>query len=339
MDSVLLAARIVLALVFAAAAAGKLLDLRGSRAAMGEFGLPARAAAVAGTLLPLAELAVAVALVPPATARWAAIGALVLLVAFIGGIAGALLRGRAPDCHCFGQLHSAPAGRGALARNALLAALAAVVVGRGPGPTVSAWVSARSTGELIAVAAGALAALALLAISRGAGARRLEGELVDELFTADAGLAVGTPAPGFALEDTAGGTRSLDDLRASGQPVLLMFLDPGCGPCKTLLADLGRWQAALSGALTMAVITRRASGGEDEDPLDGRAGIGNVLLQKRSKVSNAYRVAGTPSAVVVSPAGAIASATVAGGPTIEALIRVSLQREAAQPQSPTHAPA
>jgi hypothetical protein len=39
-----------------------------------------------------------------------------------------MARGEAPDCHCFGQLHSESAGWRTLARNGLLAAIAGFVV-------------------------------------------------------------------------------------------------------------------------------------------------------------------------------------------------------------------
>ena len=99
---------------------------------MAEFGLPRRAASVAGLPLPLAELAIAAGLVVRPTAQWAALAAFSLLIAFVAGIALAMRRGRAPDCNCFGQVHSAPAGRWTLARNAALAALAAFVAWGAP---------------------------------------------------------------------------------------------------------------------------------------------------------------------------------------------------------------
>ena len=61
---------------------------------------------------------------------------LVLSLVFSVAIALSLARGRAPECHCFGQLHSAPAGPMTLARNAVLAALAVFV--HHPGRAVSA---------------------------------------------------------------------------------------------------------------------------------------------------------------------------------------------------------
>jgi methylamine utilization protein MauE len=62
MDSLLLTLRLALAVVFAVAAAGKLLDRRGSRQAMADFGVPHGLTSWAATLVPLAELVVAVGL-------------------------------------------------------------------------------------------------------------------------------------------------------------------------------------------------------------------------------------------------------------------------------------
>ena len=69
-DSALLLARLLLALVFAAAGAAKLADREGSRRAIVDFGVPAALAAPLGLLLPLAELAVAATLLPASTAWW-----------------------------------------------------------------------------------------------------------------------------------------------------------------------------------------------------------------------------------------------------------------------------
>ena len=109
MTTALMIARLVLVVIFAVAGITKLADRSGSRQAIIDFGLPSSFAAPLGVLLPLAELAVAIALIPASTALWGAIGALTLLL-FIIGIGINLARGRKPDCHCFGQLHSAPAG-------------------------------------------------------------------------------------------------------------------------------------------------------------------------------------------------------------------------------------
>src|SRR5437016_2191760 len=131
MSLVLLFARVVLTLTFLVAGLAKLADLAGSRQALRDFGVPSVLAPLFGVLLPLAELAVAVTLLPAPSAWFGALGALVLLLLFVAGISAALLRGRTPDCHCFGQLSSAPAGPSTLMRNLALAALSGVVVGFG----------------------------------------------------------------------------------------------------------------------------------------------------------------------------------------------------------------
>src|SRR5438067_5236656 len=128
MGIVLLLARLVLTSVFVVAGLTKLADLAGSRQAVRAFGVPARLTTPLGLLLPLAELAVAAALLLPAAAWWGAMGALALLLLFVGGIGYNLARGRQPDCHCFGQLHSAPAGWPTLLRNLVLATIAGLVV-------------------------------------------------------------------------------------------------------------------------------------------------------------------------------------------------------------------
>src|SRR5947209_18681888 len=130
-----------------------------------DFGVPATLAGPGGTLLPLAELLVAVLLLPTATTWWGALGALILLLVFVAGISYNLACGRTPDCHCFGQLHSAPAGWPTLIRNGLLAAIAASVVRLGPyyaDPNVLGWFSALTVAQRIELC-GAVLVLALLA--------------------------------------------------------------------------------------------------------------------------------------------------------------------------------
>ena len=165
MDTALLIARLLLAAVFILAGAAKLLDLKGSRQAITDFGVPSSLASPLGILLPLSELAVAATLIPTATAWWGAIGALALLLVFVLGISINLARGRNPDCHCFGQLHSAPAGWKTLARNGALAAVAGFVLWEGydgAGSSTVTWAWDLSTNQLFGLVGGLLA-LGLLA--------------------------------------------------------------------------------------------------------------------------------------------------------------------------------
>src|ERR1035441_4121335 len=126
----LLVVRVLLATVFVVAGLGKPADPKGSRQSMDDFGVPKSVGPLLAFLLPLAELASAIALIPVASAWWGAVGVLALLVLFIAAIGVNLARGRRPNCHCFGQLHSAPVGWKTLTRNAVLSGLAVLVLWR-----------------------------------------------------------------------------------------------------------------------------------------------------------------------------------------------------------------
>src|ERR671933_3073293 len=94
---------------------------------------------------------VAAALIPTSTAWWGAIGALALLLLFVAGIGINLARGHKPDCHCFGQLHSSPAGWKTLGRNGVLVAVAGFVAWQGwedAGPSTVHWLGGLSTVQL-----------------------------------------------------------------------------------------------------------------------------------------------------------------------------------------------
>ncbi len=341
MASVVLVARIVLAAVFATAGFAKLMDRQGSRRALEGFGVPHAVSATAAVALPLAELATAIALTSTPAARWGALAALVLLVAFAIAIANALTRGQTPDCHCFGQLHSAPAGRGTLIRNSALAIPAGLVTWRGPGPAIDTWIQARTAAELVAVVSTGCAVLLAFAVIRLRSERQtLLGDLSEartQLAAFPAGLPIGATAPPFALTSVQGKTVTLESLRARGRPVALMFVSPDCGPCEVLFPKLTRWQGSVVDGLTIAVISRGSKA-------DNRAAVDDqdaeVLLQKDTEVMRAYRVGGTPVMIVVTPEGKIASAPAAGGIMIEMLVRMTLRRHATEDvaASPAHQP-
>jgi peroxiredoxin/uncharacterized membrane protein YphA (DoxX/SURF4 family) len=314
MDALLVVARVVLAAVFVTAAVGKLLDREGARQALVDFGVERRLVRPAAVLLPWAEVAVAAALIPAASAVPAASAAILLLAVFSGGIARAMARGEAPDCHCFGQLHSEPAGPRALMRNLVLAVPAVVVLSAGPGPQLT-------TPGLAAVLV-VLGAVVVLA----AWLHRRAVAQAERAAARPAGLPVGTPAPPFALSRLEGDTVGLADLSHEQRPVLLVFTHPRCGPCQSLMPDLQRWQRSLAREVTIALVSQ---GGEEDnrsahadDPLD------NVLLEqgKGTEVFEAYGMRRTPSAVAVGSDGRIASVTVEGDLLIEQLIRLVLQR-------------
>ena len=132
MDLALLCGRILLAAVFAVAGVAKLLNPAETRKTIAEFGVRPILVNSLGSLLPAAELAVAVFLLAAPWAWWGALGALTLLSTFIAAIAMNLLKGRTPACHCFGQIRSKPIGWVTAGRNAALALCAGLIVWAGP---------------------------------------------------------------------------------------------------------------------------------------------------------------------------------------------------------------
>ena len=301
MSTALSIAALALAAVLATAGLAKLADLDGSRRAMADFGVPSRLAPGFGVLLPVAELITAAVLIAGAVSYvpiWiGGLASVCLLAAFSAAIAASLAGGRAPDCHCFGQLHSAPAGPRTLARNGALLVLAAFVAGAGdPIPIVGAAVLA------LTLLAGAIVRSSPAPV-RGADAE---------------GLSPGASAPEFRLPDPAGRVHTLGSLLARGRPVLLVFSDPDCGPCTALAPDVARWQRDHAAELTIAVI-EAANGDRDHAVADphGRRG---VLRQRDSEVADLYRAHGTPSAVLIGRDGTIARPVAGGGDRIEGLV-------------------
>lgn len=352
MDLVLLAARLVLAAVFALAGVAKLADRDGSRRAMEGFGVPTRMSGVVAVILPVAELAVAIALVSTSFAWWGALSALGLLTAFVVGVVVNLSRGRHPDCRCFGQLHAAPVGRSTLIRNVVLAAVAGYVVWQGrldAGASVADWLFWPATSEtgariILVIVALFLALVGWLEIEvlRQHGRLLLRVEELEKRLDASTGassnvdethqnvaerrqagtilgLPVGSVAPEFELADLNGELQSLADLLAHDKPVMLLFTDPSCSPCTSLLPEIDQWQHLYADRFLVVLVAAGARRQNAEKLAAYR--IEQVLVQERREVAEAYRYAGTPSAVIVSPAGRIASPLAAGVEAIRSLVR------------------
>jgi peroxiredoxin/uncharacterized membrane protein YphA (DoxX/SURF4 family) len=337
MSLLLLLLRLFLAGTFAVAGAAKLADLAGSRQAMRGFGVPAKLGDIFGVLLPLVELATAIALVVPQTAWWGAAAAFSLLLIFVAGIGYNLAQGRTPDCHCFGQLHSAPAGWSTLIRNLVLAGLAGLVVGfgksvAGPG-LLDLWTSL-TISERVGILGGVVVVVALIAegwllmqmmTQRGRLLLRVEAleKRLGMVAQPAPGLALGTPAPVFELPDLEGKTTTLEKLRSLGKPLVLLFTDATCGPCTALLPDISQWQREHGKKMVVALVSRGTV--EANRTKVKEAKVTNVFLQKDGEVAQAYQAHGTPSAVVVNHQdGTIGSALAQGPDAIRGMIGATL---------------
>ena len=349
-----LAARLLLAFVFLLAGATKLVDPVGLRQTWNSFGLPAVFARPMILLLPLAELAVAVLLVPAPLAWYGAWGAGALLVVFLLAMGIALALGRKPDCRCFGRVHAAPVGWGTMARDGALAGCAGWLIERGPlnsGPGLWAWLSTlNSDGRKAALISASVVAFVFFRMvdrsrpqsqpieveeaaeeeeeddrpeppRRSAPARRPRPAEPPELPPSTAkgvGLAIGTPAPAFELPAMTGERRSLAALREQGRDILLVFSSPFCTPCTALAPKLARWAREAEPLLEIFIVSRG-------HPRDNAAKLkefdpSRVLLQRNFEISDAYDCNATPTGVVVGADGLIRTELAVGRDAIQQLV-------------------
>jgi hypothetical protein len=341
MTAALLIARLALAVLFLVAGVAKLYDRSGSRAALSSSGLPASLATPLALALPVTELITAFALLPAGSATWGAWAALVLLAAFTLWSAAVLIRGVDADCHCFGRISSGPVRWSTLARNVVLAMVAAWVIAgqRTSGsPSYLDWLGGFSTTEGLAFSAvGLVLSLLLAGFWFGLHLMRQQGRILLRLDTLEKELSeqglisasgttdapaegplAGQPVPPFIAPNLEGGSSSLSDLLAPGYPLLLIFIRPSCAPCTELFPEIVSWQAVLAGRFTIGLVSQGAIG-ENRLKLAG-AGIRRVLVQRELEISNALAVHTTPSALLISPDGTVARDIAVGAVAIRRLV-------------------
>jgi thiol-disulfide isomerase/thioredoxin/uncharacterized membrane protein YphA (DoxX/SURF4 family) len=344
MDILLLLIRLFLAAIFLLAGVGKLLDLEGSEKAVKAFGTPAEFAKTFAVALPFAEIVFAACLLFVETSWLGAIGALILLLSFTGGMIWQLAQGNAPDCHCFGAIHSEPVSRRSLIRNIIFAILALFVVAQGrenqglsitdsgndfsEGNFMSVILSLAIIGLLIAAVfylkkiseqqrqiMRRIEILELTAQEDGGGRRELVRE---ELIHPQDGLPIGAPAPGFALPDLNGKTVSLTQLLMRKKPILLFFVSPSCNPCKALLPEIEAWQKELKDKVDFVFISS-GKAKENAEKFAGEA-FKQILLQKEREVAELYFATWTPTAFLVNAGGNVGSEPAFGDVKIRELI-------------------
>jgi peroxiredoxin len=323
--SLLLALRLMLALVFGAAGLAKVTRPAAQRETAVRFGLP-RPLAPAAIAIPIAELAVAAMLLAERLAWVGALAALALLTVFTAAVATQLARGRRPECNCFGAIHAKPVGVSTLARNTVFLACAAAVVVAGhtsAGPSAFAWIGHLLPAAIVGLSLVVMTQTVLLVMVLRRHGRALLR--LDEIESRHgAGLAVGEPAPEVTLPDLDGEPLTLSELRAPGLPVLIVFSHPACGPCAALLPEVGRWQREHDHELVVALV----SGGDVEDDRARAAehGLTWILRDDDDAVARAYGATGTPMAVVVDPDGRIASEFAVGAEAIRGLVSTIVDR-------------
>ena len=335
MDALLLLIRLSLFGIFGLAAVGKFLDLKGAEKAVKDFGTPDDLARPLAIALPIAEIIFAVCFLTTSMSWVGAIGGLILLLSFSGGMIWQMAQGRAPDCHCFGQIHSEPVSRKTLVRNIIFSILALFLVARGrdgQGPGFADGGSDTMQLILIFIAVALLAAalfyLKKVLDNQEKIFRQLEVmEVVSrqgvpiersEAGHPQDGLPIGSPFPDFELPNSSGRQVTLRSILSNGKPALFFFVSPTCEPCRALLPDMESWEAELGDRLNFVLV----SGGTAEANREKFAGAfaNDVVIQQVREVAEVARAWWTPTAVFVRSDGTIGSHLAAGDAAIRELI-------------------
>lgn len=328
--------RLLLGGVLLMAAAGKLLHRQAYAQTLAEFGIPTALQPQLAWLMPTCELAIAFMLTLATSTWWSAIVGATLLALYNAVLAYKLLQGQRPSCNCFGQQDATPIGPATLLRNGGLLSMAGALIYAGPAYAhAPLWphlaeilVTAPTLSICIAVMVlqwwlllHALRQNGRLILRMDTLELRLDAANIEPLHAVDMrprGLAVGSMAPDFALPEMGTGeAKTLAQLRSVGLPVLLVFSDIACRPCAELAPRIERWHRQYQGLISIAVILR-VDAGQLHRP--HTAGSCTTLLQEDRKISERYEALMTPSAVLVSAEGTIASHLALGSKDIYDLL-------------------
>jgi hypothetical protein len=307
--------------VFALAAVSKLGRRVETESTLDAFGISAGLRRPVAVALPLAELAVAVALLPAASSPYAAVAATLMLAAFSFAVARVLIRGDQVDCNCFGALGSDEVSRSTLIRDLALlvpAAFLAVTTWSDPGPGAIAWIGDLDAKAVAVILGGVALAVAVLSFGFCVELMRQNGRLIARLDALEGGgtstsavpaptspTYAGTLVPSFAFPDLDGHEVGLDRLLVEGHELLLVFSDPGCHACNPVLPEVARLQREPGDGPLPVVMSLG-------DPEINRAkasehGLERVLIQPDFDLARLLGVNGMPGAVLVDREGRVAA--------------------------------
>jgi hypothetical protein len=106
------------------------------------------------------------------------------------------------------------------------------------------------------------------------------------------------------------------NLAALGEPALVLFWNPGCGPCWSMVDELRRWGAAAGATAPRLLVVSRAAA-EALRPLNLGA---TVLLDPEGRAHQILGARGTPGAVLLDAGGRVASDVAGGAQAVRALV-------------------
>lgn len=305
----LLALRIFMSAVFLVSGTGKIWDLKGTRQALSDFGIPDSWTDGGAKLLPAGELLIGLGLLFDLTFRSCAFGAAILSLAFTLAIANLLRQGRRPPCHCFGAVHSAEVGPTTLIRAGLLfiLSLAAYFLAT---PELTTSIKA-------ACQAGVGALLLISLTSNVVFWKQLHGK-----SGRGKRLQAGQRLPSLRLSD---GTW-LSEKLSTRQRNLIILTSSTCSACKSISESFQEWRTTLSNELNLLEL-RSVTEGTETAP--------GTLLTKTEELGKL--AVGTPGALLLDGHGVILSPSVLGREEIEALLKVATGQTPSRPRITWHA--
>ena len=332
--------RLFLAGIFGVAALGKFLDLEGSEKAVGAFGVPKSLAKPISFLLPLFELAIAISLLFVEISWFASIAGVLLLLLFIVGMLIQISKGNAPDCHCFGQIHSEPVSKKSVIRNAIIAVIGflLVVSGRETQGIDLFKKDLQSVGSadymqfvlglaIVMLLAAIIYFLKQISEQQSKILRRIEileilssGERSiehDNIGHPDDGLPIGAPVPDFQLVSVSGRKVQFNHLISRGKSLVLLFVSPNCNPCSAMLPEIKKWQSKFGEKLDFVLIS---TGNAKENTEKFGEVTKDILLQKEKEIGEFFGALWTPTALIINSDGTVGSRTAAGDEAIRELI-------------------
>lgn len=314
MESVGLAAPLVLAFILALSGVAKLRSPRAAADSFVSLRMPVWLSnSLAPKLLPWGELVLAAALLvlPGVGSILATVLTLILMLVYLVVIVRALGFDEAVECGCFGELGLGDVDQRTAWRNAILVAfgvlavVAAILDNRSP---VQRWWQAEAADWGWLLVTALVVVLAVLVI--GGPARPPSDE-----------SAVGTgqeldylrqPTPFAEVVTADGQTVMVRDL-ARQQALLLLFVNNYCGPCLRVTARIDEWREALGPAVGVyAVYT--ADGPHNLDQADPRvaAAAPTALYDPQRHLAQLIEAHGSPSAVLLGVDDMLAGGPVRG---------------------------
>jgi peroxiredoxin len=135
-------------------------------------------------------------------------------------------------------------------------------------------------------------------------------------------LRVGEKVPRLRLSDLKGRVIDLDSAKRNS--TLLVFWNPNCGFCRTMLDDLRRWEANRNTNTPRLVLVSTGS-------VQDNVGMGlraEIALDENFAVGQLFGANGTPSAILLDQEGTVASDVAVGRAEMIALVERSRVRYA-----------